>query len=53
VAPQPSKQCMALVMIAVVVTPVLVIGQAIGLLLASWPFELRLLIMIKIAKLSS
>jgi uncharacterized protein len=48
VAPQPSKLRMALVMIAVVFTLVLVIGQAIGMLLASWPFALRLLVTITI-----
>lgn len=48
VVPQPSRLRMALVMIAVVYALVLSLGQLVGLVLASSPFPLRLLVTIVI-----
>lgn len=46
VVPQPSPWRMALLLVVVVYVLVLVIGQAVGWLLAGWPYALRLLLTI-------
>lgn len=46
VVPQPSPWRMALLLVVVVYVLVLVIGQAVGWLLAGWPYPLRLLLTI-------
>lgn len=46
--PQPSRIRMALVMIAVVFLLVLSIGSAVSIILADWPYPLRLMVTISI-----
>jgi uncharacterized protein len=48
VVPQPSRGRMAVVMVCVVCSLVLVLGQAVNALLAAWPYPLRLLLTITI-----